>query len=825
VQPNSSAGAISGSSGVTSFLGLTDTPASYSGETLNVLQVNAGETALEFTGAPVLDGLGIGTTNTELLHVYAAAADAGAEIESYTDDAKLYINSGTDGAGGELSKIELQDNSVAKFTIQKDVSNDFSIYDEANTQDILKVTGSTGAVALDSFGEMTIAAGGDIAIIPTGQDVNISADNVTVLHNDGNASLIIESTTDNAEILLNSGMDGTEEFSIIKFADHSGTKYAIWNSVDTEFVIYSYAQAFFILKSNNDDLLTYLRSKDELRLWPENDLVQLPINGSVIHDPGSDIVRPQTNYDVNLGTLQYKYLTLHAAELWVETLVAADTMATIGGRILVGPTTQLIADLGSGDATMDVKHNQIASGDRVVMEADGKLEFMAVTSSGSVITGGYRYSITRNLDGSGANDWYAGDAVFNTGATGDGWMDLYSYAGLVPGSTAGPTIVGNIRGSATYNDYDEGWAIGNLKGLYGYGSDIYGAGFGIYDGASPYMTIDPTNGIIMYNAAQTATLTLPPSGDASMTGTLTIDSPGEISAGGGNVIIDEDGINLFSTTSYRTHVVWKEDSTEYELAKIRHYYDDVSTDVNQLTLEVGSGLVNNEYLLLRAGTGSNLPAITIRWFSDLDHQVDIETRTKSIVLDDDLGISIVGDTELTGDLGVGRTPTADLDIYTDTGDTDVLLESEVANVYVTLNSNADGLGIAESRIKFQDNNADEWSLYKTSANYFVIWDHVGAKDVLNIRPNGNFFINPVSNMYFTTNLFQVTGTNITHTSSGNTSLQVESSSASAFVYVGLKNGTQEWDWYVNTTGGQLILRDTTNTNYPIQISPNVVRYY
>lgn len=148
--------------------------------------------------------------------------------------------------------------------------------------------------------------------------------------------------------------------------------------------------------------------------------------GDFVFDPTGNDILPGTGYDLNLGSLAKKYLTLHAAELWVETLVAQDTIATIGGRVVVAPTTTLIADCASGDATLDVKHNQLSSGDRVWMQADGKFEFMAVTSAPTTITGGYRYSVTRNLDGTGANAWYAGDAVVNTGTTGSGFIDLYS---------------------------------------------------------------------------------------------------------------------------------------------------------------------------------------------------------------------------------------------------------------------------------------------------------------------------------------------------------------------------------------------------------------
>lgn len=362
--------------------------------------------------------------------------------------------------------------------------------------------------------------------------------------------------------------------------------------------------------------------------------------GDFVFDPAGNDVLPNTNYDLNLGALNKKYLTLHAAELWVETLVAQDTLATIGGRIVVAPTSTLIADASSGATSVDVKHNLFSNGDRAWLQANGKLEFMAITSSATAITGGYRYNVTRNLDGTGPNDWYAGDAVVNTGQTTSGIIDMYSlesvhgrvfdyiynydfsattysanfaessnfqvfvsspavndmiYLGLAsttwqnaffpiavagvytmtisweywngtvwatllagppdftttgtqglsftaPGSWAttsvngqtaywvrgritaftsltthpqtggkrvireksqwGPTIVGWVRGSSTFNDLVEHWAIGNLNGLYGYGSDTYGAGLGKYGSSTEnYLTADPTNGIRFFTGS------------------------------------------------------------------------------------------------------------------------------------------------------------------------------------------------------------------------------------------------------------------------------------------------------------------------------------
>jgi hypothetical protein len=261
-----------------------------------------------------------------------------------------------------------------------------------------------------------------------------------------------------------------------------------------------------------------LTASGNLTLSPTGDVVLAPT--------GNDIL-PNTGYTKNIGALTNKYLTLHAAELWVETLVAQNTIATIGGRILVGPTTTLTSDLASGATSMSVKHNQISSGDRVVLQVNNQVEWIAVTSGASG-AGPYTYSIARNQDGSGANDWTAGDAVFNTGTTGNGYIDLYSVAGLLPGSTAGPTIVGNVRLSGTYSDVAPRWAIGNLNGLYGYGATTYGTAFG--DPSATNITIDATNGFRI-RSSTTDKFKADTSGNLSITGDLSVGTSGLIRSG------------------------------------------------------------------------------------------------------------------------------------------------------------------------------------------------------------------------------------------------------------------------------------------------------
>jgi hypothetical protein len=382
-------------------------------------------------------------------------------------------------------------------------------------------------------------------------------------------------------------------------------------------------------------------ARADLRVGAGGNLTVQP-TGHLVLNPDGAVVRPETSYATDLGTLQRKWLSIHGAELWVETLVAQNTIATIGGRVLVGPTTQLVEDLESAATAIRVKYNNLTAGDTVYMEADGKVEFMAVVSGPTEAwPGPYTYQVTRNLDGTGANDWAAGDAVFNTGRAGSGFMDLYSFSSMsdvppayvytlqvtggtpwetgaysanrasdgdytlwtrtqvgdavyfgVPGgvwsslaftlitplaqtggalawefwngtawtaltvtetgaltqtgawsvawtapgtwqtrtintitaywvrlrwTTApttltalprqggrrisrgrrqyGPTILGNVRNSATYNDWSEHWAVGNLSGTYDYGTDTYGFAAGRYSTTTPWLSADDVQGV------------------------------------------------------------------------------------------------------------------------------------------------------------------------------------------------------------------------------------------------------------------------------------------------------------------------------------------
>jgi hypothetical protein len=273
---------------------------------------------------------------------------------------------------------------------------------------------------------------------------------------------------------------------------------------------------------------------DNLTLAPSGDIILAPA--------GSDIL-PLNNYTYNLGAISSKYLALYAAELWVENLVAQDVMATIGGHILVAPTTTLTQNLSSGSTTIHVKHNNLALGDIIYLNTSGQIEFMSLSTNLTAESGGYYGTVVRNLDGSGANDWLAGDAIVNTGVTGDGFIDIYSASGILSGS--GSAIVGNVRIGSSYSSIVESWAIGNLNGLYGYATDTFGVGLGMYYDAHSFVTLDATYGIRFHYLSGVVDTTI---AQWANDGTITI---GRIGANQDNIYISAGAISIRNNTTER----------------------------------------------------------------------------------------------------------------------------------------------------------------------------------------------------------------------------------------------------------------------------------
>jgi hypothetical protein len=96
---------------------------------------------------------------------------------------------------------------------------------------------------------------------------------------------------------------------------------------------------------------------------------------------------PAHNFTSNLGGEVIKYRTIHAAELFVDTLVAQDVMSTIGGEILTIPTSLLHEPIGPSETTILVQHNQASVGDVLWMEGRGQFEMLLVTGGPTLVEG------------------------------------------------------------------------------------------------------------------------------------------------------------------------------------------------------------------------------------------------------------------------------------------------------------------------------------------------------------------------------------------------------------------------------------------------------
>jgi hypothetical protein len=145
-----------------------------------------------------------------------------------------------------------------------------------------------------------------------------------------------------------------------------------------------------------------------------------------------------------------------------------------------------------------------------------QIEAGAVLTSWSLSSASY--TVTRDLDSSGANSWDAGAAVVDTTLS---FIDIYSTHGIKSSSEIGPTMCGNVRQSSTWNDWAPRWCIGQLNGLYGYATSTFGAAFG--DPTATHIDITTTNGYRVMSGANTR-LQFDASGNGFLVGTLTMNS-------------------------------------------------------------------------------------------------------------------------------------------------------------------------------------------------------------------------------------------------------------------------------------------------------------
>ncbi len=193
-------------------------------------------------------------------------------------------------------------------------------------------------------------------------------------------------------------------------------------------------------------------------------------------------ILPEAPDTYDLGSTLLPWRKGHISEL--DAVVFAEEMASLVGGWLVVPHDQgvLAADVAAADTTVDFG-KAMTAGDFVCLRGIGAVEYMEV---GSLVSGTV-YNVTRDIDGSGANDWPAGTVYLVLGQSGDGRIEL---------NAQDSPRISVLQQGATYNAQSEAVRIGALNGSFGISSELYGFGIGDYAGNN-YMRYEPTSGFLL----------------------------------------------------------------------------------------------------------------------------------------------------------------------------------------------------------------------------------------------------------------------------------------------------------------------------------------
>jgi hypothetical protein len=95
--------------------------------------------------------------------------------------------------------------------------------------------------------------------------------------------------------------------------------------------------------------------------------------------PGVRQVGPDQDFTTDLGVYASQYANLWVRSLFATTLVAQDAISTVGGAVLVTPTTKLEAAVSSGATTFLTTHNEMAVNDIAYINDNLQTEFVQVT--------------------------------------------------------------------------------------------------------------------------------------------------------------------------------------------------------------------------------------------------------------------------------------------------------------------------------------------------------------------------------------------------------------------------------------------------------------
>ncbi|MBP7212729.1 MAG: hypothetical protein KBA03_00710 [Anaerolineaceae bacterium] len=211
-------------------------------------------------------------------------------------------------------------------------------------------------------------------------------------------------------------------------------------------------------------------------------------------DVGSDTSRFRKGFFSELSTIIFKK----------ENVVIMD------GQFLV---TKMAGKLDLAVAAADTRIDfgrVMQNGDFVLFRSEGKMEYIKV----GTLNTGTRYNVTRNLDGSGANDWGEGEPFAVLGKSGEGWLEMTA----VDSDRLRFSVW--VQGSA-YNNSLEMVRLGKIDGWQNAGLAGFGLAIGNY-ASGKYLTYTESGGLKLAGAEFRA----------------------------GNMVFDEDGVRFVDPNVY-----------------------------------------------------------------------------------------------------------------------------------------------------------------------------------------------------------------------------------------------------------------------------------
>ena len=265
-----------------------------------------------------------------------------------------------------------------------------------------------------------------------------------------------------------------------------------------------------------------------------------------VYSGGTSVAACASTSAASSTTVTYPALTMTDTDgsSW---LMAVGFSSAASNVETVPPTSHTArATVGAGPEASSFDRANVTSSPTsqgVTVNASGNTRGLRLEITGGA-TGPYQYTVSRNDDGTGANSWEAGDAVFNTGQIGDGWWDIYAINSVRGGTELGPTLCANERTGTGHNAFASRACFGNLYGIFGNpASTLWGMAVG--NPADVYLQIDSVNGVRAFEGGTNEKFRIDP------TGYLQI---GQSGSGQNNVYVDNSQL-LFRVGTQQRIVV------------------------------------------------------------------------------------------------------------------------------------------------------------------------------------------------------------------------------------------------------------------------------